>query len=124
MNDANPGSFVWQDLTVDDPVPVAHFYQQVVGWQIQTVAMEGYDDFAMVAGDKMVAGVCHARGGNADMPPQWLLYVAVANLEESLAKVAQAGGQCIAGPKALGEDRYAVVQDPAGAVLALYQSAG
>ena len=28
-----------------------------------------------------VSGICHARGSNADLPPVWLIYITVADLE-------------------------------------------
>ena len=65
---------------------------------------------------------CHARGINADLPAKWLVYVVVADLESSLAECRRLGGAVVTGPKAMGQDaRYAVIRDPAGAVLALYQ---
>lgn len=93
--------------------------------------MEGYDDFNMLAapGGDPAAGICHARGGNADLPPQWLAYVAVADLDASIARCRALGGSVVAGPKGGcgdgdGDGAYCVIRDPAGAVLALIQVAG
>ncbi|MBY5991247.1 VOC family protein [Ferrimonas balearica] len=116
------GQVLWQDLTVQDAEGIARFYQQVVGWTPKPVPMGEYEDFGMMSGETMTAGVCHARGANAALPPQWLLYVAVADLEASLAHCEALGGERVAGPNAMGADHFAVIRDPAGAVLALYQS--
>ena len=45
----------------------------------------GYADYCMNEPEsgQTIAGVCHARGVNANLPPQWLLYITVANLETS-----------------------------------------
>ena len=68
------------------------------------------------------AGVCHARGVNADLPAQWLVYITVADIEASLAKCVELGGKAIREVRDLGEHgRYCVIQDPAGAVAALVQ---
>jgi predicted enzyme related to lactoylglutathione lyase len=64
-------------------------------------------------------GICHARGENADLPPQWLAYIAVDDLDACLAAVREHGGEVVAGPKGEGEGGYAVIRDPEGAVLAL-----
>src|SRR5438128_803527 len=62
--------------------------------------MGGYSDFTMSppGGGAIVAGVCHARGHNADLPPQWLIYVTVAAvLDQRLCVVARGtrvGGPC------------------------------
>ena len=119
-----PGVVAWADLTVPDAEGIRDFYAQVVGWVPEPVDMEGYSDFNMTAPDTGVpaAGICHARGANADLPPVWMVYLVVANLEESLAGVREGGGEVLSGPKRLGPgSAYAVIRDPAGAVAALYQ---
>ena len=117
------GSIAWVDLTVEAAEEVRDFYASVVGWRASPVDMGGYEDFTMVppGSDEGVAGVCHARGPNAELPPQWLLYVVVAELEGSLARCRDLGGEIVAGPRAMAGGRMAVVRDPAGAVLALWQ---
>jgi hypothetical protein len=68
------GMIAWRDLTVKDAARVRDFYAGVVGWKPEPVGMEGYDDFNMIApssGDP-ATGICHARGENAGLPPQWL----------------------------------------------------
>lgn len=46
----------------------------------------------------------------------------VAELDSSLAACAARGGAVLAGPKSMGTARYAVIRDPAGAVVALCQA--
>ena len=125
MSDAKQtGRIGWVDLTVPDAAPVRDFYRDVGGWSAAEVDMGGYQDYTMAAGDDPVAGVCHARGGNADVPPVWLVYFTVADLDESLRRCAAAGGKVRqAARSAGGMGRYAVIEDPAGAVSALFQSA-
>ena len=121
---AQIGSIGWLDLTVERAEEVRDFYREVVGWTASPVDMGGYSDFSMVRpGDgEAVAGVCHARGSNAELPPVWLAYVVVEDIDRSAAVCVERGGKVLAGPKDLGaEARYAVIQDPAGAALALYQ---
>jgi predicted enzyme related to lactoylglutathione lyase len=66
-----------------------------------------------------VAGVCHARGTNADLPPQWLVYVNVADVDQAVQKCTEMGGMVRVPPRDLGNYRFCVISDPAGAVLAL-----
>jgi predicted enzyme related to lactoylglutathione lyase len=63
--------------------------------------------------------VCHARGTNAQLPPQWLIYIRVRNLNESIERCLKEGGRVIDGPRGMGEQRFCVIQDPAGAYAAL-----
>ena len=98
------------------------FYSAVTGWQPQPVAMGEYSDYSMADGDgKAVAGVCHKRGTNAGIPSQWLIYIVVENLDESMATCRDKGGEIVTGPSNVGEARFCVIRDPAGAVAALYQ---
>ncbi len=121
-----PGVIAWTDLTVPDADRIRDFYSAVVGWTPSPVDMGGYSDYCMNAADgNAVAGVCHARGSNADLPPVWLVYVRVADLEGSVTGVRELGGEVLVGPKDMGsQGRYAVIRDPAGAVCALYQETG
>lgn len=123
MNE-NIGNIVWFDLTVKNADEVRDFYSEVVGWKPVPVDMKGYNDYSMnrPSDDNAVAGVCHNRGVNADLPPQWLIYIIVEDVDKSAAKVVELGGKLISEPKNMGKQaRYCVIQDPAGAVAALYQ---
>src|ERR1051325_8963337 len=119
------GEIGWVDLTVADAVTVRDFYQDVTGWTPSPVKMGDYDDYCMTAANgQTVAGVCHQRGVNSDLPPVWMIYIVVADIEES-AKRCEARGEKVLRPvKDMGGgNRYCVIQDPAGAVAALFQSA-
>lgn len=119
------GRIAWLDLTVAEASATRDFYQQVVGWSAQDIAMgtdgDTYADYNMLAGDgQPAAGVCHARGGNAALPPVWLIYLPVGDITESLARVEAEGGTIIKATRTKdGTCVYAVVQDPVGAYVAL-----
>lgn len=118
---------VWIDLTVEDAPSIRDFYQRVAGWTSSPVDMGGYEDFNMhVAGEAApAAGVCHARGGNAALPPVWVPYFEVDDLDQALDACSSSGGQVVIGPKTMeGQCRYAVIRDPAGASAGLWQSIG
>ncbi|MBK7702430.1 MAG: VOC family protein [bacterium] len=120
------GTVGWFDLTVEDAEGLRDFYGEVAGWSYELVPMEGYDDYLMINRDGgVVAGICHARGPNTGLPPRWLAYVTVADLEASLEACAARGGRVIAGPRSLGEyGTFCVICDPAGAHVALLQPLG
>jgi len=117
------GSVGWFDLTVPDAANVRTFYEAVVGWKTQAIEMEGYSDYCMHPpdADQPVAGICHARGPNADLPPSWMIYITVEDVARSVAACRNAGGQVLREPREMGGAWIAVIQDPAGAVSALYQ---
>ena len=119
------GQFFWSDLTVPDASSLKEFYKQVFGWQEQEVAMkdsgETYSDYAMTSDDgTAVSGICNQRGVNKNIPPQWIMYINVENVKESLEKVLELGGKLILeSKKADGSYNFVIVQDPVGAVFGL-----
>lgn len=125
MSDSKPiGSISWTDLTVPNAEEIRKFYQAVVGWQTKSLDMGGYKDFCMIepASGKTVAGVCHARGENAELPAQWMIYITVANVDASVERCVKMGGSLLSGPREMGgQGRVAIIKDPAGAVVALFQ---
>jgi len=121
MEDKPPGTIVWTDLTVDDAEGVRDFYREVAGWKPAPQSMGDYDDFNMLApaAETPVAGICHARGANANLPAQWLVYVQVEDVEAGARRARELGGAVVDGPRGMGSLRFCVIRDPAGAVLAL-----
>jgi predicted enzyme related to lactoylglutathione lyase len=117
-----PGTITWTDLTVENAEQLRDFYQSVTGWAPEPVAMGGYSDYAMNDADGgPAAGICHARGSNAALPPQWLIYITVEDLDHSIAECQRLGGSIVTPPRGYAGGRYCVIKDPAGAVCALYQ---
>jgi uncharacterized protein len=117
------GKITWFDLTVPNAEKVKDFYSKVVGWQSESVSMGDYNDFSMNipgTGDA-VTGICHARGINADIPAQWLIYITVQDVHKSIQQCEDAGGKVVVGPRKMGAyGEYAIIQDPAGAIAALF----
>lgn len=122
-----PGSVAGVDLTVPDAAALRDFYAAVVGWEHdgwQTKDEHGaYEDYFMrPPGAASVAGICHQRGENADLPPVWLVYLVVADLDASLAACIERGGTALTHVKGeLGQARYCVIRDPAGAMVSLME---
>lgn len=130
------GEIVWRDLTVKDAPRVRDFYRKVVGWTSSDVPMKdakgAYADYCMnLAGPgkgknkkqgETVAGVCHARGVNRKVPPQWLMYVKVKSVKASVAKAKKLGGKVMDGPRQMGGMEFCVIKDPAGAVIGLIET--
>lgn len=118
------GSIGWIDLTVEGADELRSFYEAVVGWKSEGVDMGGYSDYSMCtpgSGDAK-AGVCHARGSNEGIPPVWMIYIVVENLDEALASCTEHGGKVLRDPQGNHEHgRTAIIADPQGTVCSLFQ---
>lgn len=117
------GQIAWVDLTIENAADVREFYQSVIGWDSDEFNMGEYSDYVVsTPQDKdTVAGICHARGDNAVLPPFWLVYIKVANLEDSLAEAKKRGGELVSGPKSFGAAQFCILRDPAGAYFGIIE---
>lgn len=118
---SNIGKVEWMDLTVPDAGYLQKFYTSVVGWSSSDVDMGSYSDFSLnlPGTEDTIAGVCHARQTNANIPSQWLIYVRVKSVAESAEQCKKMGGEVLDGPRRMGGSNFCVIKDPAGAVMAL-----
>jgi uncharacterized protein len=125
-----PGTIGWIDLPHANAV--RDFYSDVTGWAPVTVGMGDYRDSCMnAANGQSVAGICHARGDNASLRPVWIVYIVVANPDTALQRCEARNGKVLGTPRSFGGDSrfcvihsmiHSVIQDPSGAIAALYES--
>lgn len=118
------GKIGWFDLTVENADEISGFYSKVIGWEKDTVDMGEYSDYNMKTpfSDEIAAGICHKRGTNKNIPSKWMLYITVENIEESCRQTTLLGGKLISEIKDMGGmGKYCFIEDPAGAVCALYE---
>src|SRR5262245_32306711 len=118
------GRFVWHELMTPDPVAAEAFYKDVVGWR--TSKMEGFDYTFWWAGERMVGGLMATVPEAAAMgaPPAWLAYIEVPDCDAAVAQAEQLGAKVVMPAKTMEmAGRFAVLQDPQGAVFAVITSA-
>jgi uncharacterized protein len=116
------GQFVWYELTTPDVDASQRFYPPITGWGTQQFDK----DYTMwTTGGAPFAGIFRlgpeqrARG----IPPNWMPYVEADNVDEAARKVTSLSGKVVHGPEDIpGTGRFAVVQDPQGAVFGIYKS--
>ena len=121
--DKTIGAIGWMDLTVKDADATRDFYSSVVGWKTESISMGDYKDYCMLSPEDGIVrtGICNAKGENAGIPAQWIMYINVKNLDESINAVEQGGGKVVNGPRDMGESRFCIIEDPAGACVGLFQ---
>lgn len=112
-----PGAFCWSELLTTDVAAAVEFYGAVFGWSADTHEGEmPYTEFQ--AGGRSIAGaMLIPPQAPAGMPPNWGVYFAVTDADSAVARVTALGGAVLMGPTDIEPGRFAVVQDPAGAVF-------
>lgn len=125
--DQRTGSIRWLDLTVPDAAGAQEFYRKVIAYSIEEASVdqagESYRDYKLIHEDgKPAAGLRHARGIHAALPPLWMIHLPVGDLEESLRRVRNGEGKVHqTSQRPDGAIDAAVIQDPVGVWLALVQ---
>jgi uncharacterized protein len=114
-----PGALSWNELASPDMDASAGFYGELFGWTLDP--MEGSEMPYMVI--KNSEG--HSNGGIRPVmppgtPPHWLVYFGADDVEATVAKASELGGSVLVEPMPIGPGQITVVQDPHGAVFALY----
>jgi uncharacterized protein len=114
------GTFCWADVIVPDTVAAKEFYSALFGWTQRDVP--GYTFFVLDGKD--VAGLAAGPDG---YPPIWLSYVAVDDADRSAARAAELGGEVTMAPRDTGAPaanpgRGALLADPQGAAIGLWQA--
>jgi predicted enzyme related to lactoylglutathione lyase len=119
-----PGQIGWIDLTVPDASALRDFYQGVTGWSPSPVDMGGYQDFCMhPAGEaEPVAGIRHARGHNEGLPPVWLVYIKVDDLDLAISRCLELDGKVLRPATGMGSNgRFCVVKIRPAPLAALWK---
>jgi predicted enzyme related to lactoylglutathione lyase len=108
--------FVWFDVRTKDAARSRSFYQQLFGWDIAEV-LAGTATLTMVGGGKPWATVVPDRGEH----PGWLPYVQVDDLNSATKKAKELGATVLEAPVEGPAGTYTPIQEPGGAVFALFQ---
>ena len=113
------GTLCWNELTCRDADAAKAFYGAVFGWEAQVdPAIPGYVMWGLngrVVGGMMVMD----DHWPAELPPHWMVYFAVDDADAAAARCAELGGTVSVPPTDIPVGRFAVLDDPHGAVFSV-----
>jgi len=119
------GLFGWVDLVTTDVAAAKTFYSALFGWETEDMPTPMGPAYTMCRRDgKVVAGIGPQPPGmaQAGVPSMWNSYVLVEDLDATCAAVPGAGGAVVMpGMDIMTQGRMAMVADPSGAVVGLWQ---
>ena len=108
-----PNTPYWNELTTRDLGAAKAFYRAVFGWGGQTQDFEGTTYTMWTVGDRPVGGMIQMNDQwPPDIPPHWMVYIAVADVDATVAKVAELGGTVPVPPTDAAFGRFAVCERP------------
>ena len=117
------GTPAWVDIMAPDRHVLTAFYGPLFGWEFVEGGPEtGYYTMALKHGQQ-VAGIGEAMPGTEAPPTMWTTYIAVDDADATVARATAAGGTVLMGPMGVMEfGRMAVMADPTGAVVGIWQA--
>ena len=120
------GKFIWYDLMTSDPKAAQDFYGKLIGWGTKEWE-EGDQPYTMWTNqEKPLGGVMEMpqEVRSSGVPPHWIAYVSVDDVEQTVSKTRDAGGNVLKDSTDVpGAGSFAVLSDPQGAAFAIYKTA-
>jgi hypothetical protein len=124
QQDLTPGIVSWNELATNDPEGSKTFYTRLFGWTPETMPMGPGASYTFFNLGKRPAG------GMIQMPPEakgaptmWMCYVTVAHLDVAVVKAKELGARLVKDITPLPMGRFAIIADPQGAVIGLWEFA-
>ena len=117
------GEGSWHELITTDAPAAMKFYQQIFGWQPSDTMDMGpagkYQMFNRPHG--MIGGIMPRPPEMANVPPNWVIYFRVPDVDAAAERIKTGGGKILSGPMEVpGGDRVLTAADPQGAVFGLH----
>ena len=127
INEFTPGRFCWSELATSDDKAATKFYSDFFDWKSETHSMGGgHGDYTMLQlNGKDVGGLYELmpEQRSQGVPPHWLSYVGVEDVDAATEKARSLGGTCVLDPlDIMDKGRMSVIQDPTGSVFAMWQA--
>ena len=117
------GDFIWYELITPDPDGAEGFYGPMLGWSFEKSNQPGMDYRMFSTAETQVGGLMKTPE-DTPMPPAWLGYVGVDDVDTMAESMKSGGGAVLMGPADIPDvGRFAFVADPQGATFGLFQFA-
>lgn len=116
------GAMSWNELMTKDPQKAQEFYGKLFGWTFQVEEeMGGY--VSIYNNGRANGGIFTLTDDMEGVPPCWMVYFSVENLEKSLAKVEELGGK-VHMSKELPVGKLGMIADPTGLSFYIMEPVG
>lgn len=123
----DPGCFVWNELSTNDPGRAAEFYSGLFGWRFEQNEADGAPPYREIRHAPAAGGrngglrALSERETGAGVPPNWMPYFAVDSAASATERATAAGGSILHGPAAAGAGIIAILKEPTGAVFGVFE---
>ena len=111
------GALSWNELATPDMDASADFYRELFGWQIEPMEASPMPYLVIQNQGRGNGGI---RPAQENEPSYWLVYFGAGDINADTSQATELGATVLAGPMDIGVGQISVLQDPQGAVFALY----
>lgn len=116
------GTFVWHELMVPDVSAAKRFYGGLFGWKYRDSNVSGTTYSEIYVGELAIGGMMTLPEGD-QIPPHWMGYVSVPDVDAAAKAAAEAGGKVLVSPTDIPNvGRFAVVTDPQGGAISPFKA--
>ena len=125
---SEPGALCWSELTTRDTKAAESFYTKLFGWTAKNSSADAggmeYTEFSN-QGQPAVGMMAMPAQVPAGVPSYWMPYFQVTDCDASAAKATGLGGKVMVAPRDISKTgRFAILNDPQGAMFAVFTFAG
>jgi len=121
-----PGTFCWVELGTTDGDAAKNFYTQLFGWSFSDSPVGPGMVYTMLQLEGKDVGALYqmpAEMTTQGIPPNWLSYASVTSADVTAERAKSLGGTLMKEPfDVMDVGRMAVIQDPTGALFAIWQA--
>jgi len=115
-----PSAMTWNELSASKIDGAPDFYNKLFGWEINKDENREY--YYITNKGRMNGGMLPMGEDYANIPPFWMVYFSVADLDAAMEKVKANGGTIHVGKiEAPGVGHLSVIADPTGGVCTIIQ---
>ncbi|MFT5507283.1 MAG: putative enzyme related to lactoylglutathione lyase [Hyphomicrobiaceae bacterium] len=113
------GTFHWNELMTGDVEAAKAFFAETVGWEFDGMPMPEGMYWVAKVDDQPVAGIMAMTDDvPKGVPPHWLPYLEVDDIDVRLAKIKAAGGEVLRDVFEVPQvGRFAILKDSTGAAM-------
>lgn len=125
MNETpKPGDIVWNELGTPNTQKAKDFYGKVFGWEFSDTPVGDMTYTLITTNGKQCGGMwAIPKDQQSDIPPHWMSYILVENVDKSLEEIVNHGGSILKPADNAGDmGRFAIIKDPTGAYIALWET--
>lgn len=116
------GDFCWHELMTPNVEQAKKFYSHLFGWKAEDQDMGGFIYTIFKQGEKGVAGMLQTPPDKKDVPPHWMNYVCVDDIDATIEKAKALGATIVEDKTKAGDYGYlAIIRDPTGAYFAIWK---